>query len=285
MCFSNFRRILIIILFLSFSLMILTACHRLAPIRRQQSHDTENWTFQKISQWFTKKRVDLRQITIWARVTITNEKTKEGFDAFISLNNKGEGRIEGLGPWRNPFFNLIYNQRGVYFYLPGESRLYLCQNNPEHMQRLLGLPVNLSSLFNLLSSTLPENLSVCTKKDFTNEGSTFFCLSGKGHNMDCRAKVKIEGFPIIDELVCEGSIVKESFRVKYNDIQDIDGYVFPKNIYIVWTGNQELQIHLRSVNLNSPVPSSIYLPDVSWFSGEVIYLYDKGLNNDKISGD
>ncbi|MBN2373419.1 DUF4292 domain-containing protein [bacterium] len=243
---------------------------RTVSSNRGDNFDT--WPLHNISKWFSDRRAGLRQVTALAGISCSGKGTYKSFDAVFSLDYKGEGRIEAMGPWMSPIFCLVFDPNSVYFYLPNEGRLYLGKNHHSHVQILTGFPFDLSLLFNLMSSILPEELSQSHSCAQSKAGLPFLCLEGKDHDMIWAAVIQIRDFPFVEDLTCMADDASSSIRVKYNDTINLDGFHFPRNIHFLWPEGQELHIKIKSARLNSQAPKTAFLPDNSWFRGEVIYL-------------
>lgn len=276
--FKKCVNICLLITIISIPFILVAGCHSLSHVSKSETLDNlASWSLHNILQWFSEKRGALKQITAWVKVVTANNGEKgEGFDALISLDNKGRGRIEGLGPWRSPLFCLVFDPNSVYFYLSNESRLYLSQNHPAHIRKLIGLPLDLSCLFDIMTSNLPESLSLCPQTASPKGKFHELCLKGEAHGADCEARVVIKDFPVVEELFCSGVRVPEEVRVRYVDTLIVDGYTFPKDIYLNLSGGSEWDIRFRSIKLNQPALHPIFIPDDSWFLGDVFIVDDPG---------
>lgn len=257
-------------------IFLLAGCCNLFPVSKSKKLDSVSWSLPHICQWFSEKKAGLKQITAWAKVGINTEGGQKALEVFLSLDHKGAGRLEGLGPWKAPIFYLLFDPDSLYFYLPGESRLYLGNNRPDHVQKLIGLPLDLSLLFDLISSNLPEGLSECphelSQKEKGAPPVLYLCWEGQG--IPCDARVVLKEFPVVEEMTCRGEQMHESLRVRYCDMVDFDGYDFPEKIYLYCFDGSEWYIRFKSVKVNQMSSKTIFNPDESWFKGEVVVLDD-----------
>ncbi|MGA1841987.1 MAG: hypothetical protein ACMUIU_15320 [bacterium] len=249
-------------------------CSSSLPIYKSKSKNSGVWTLSRIVLWSKERRSNLEQIKAWVRINVISQEEKKGFDAFLILNNKGKGRIEALGPWRSPFFSIVFDPDFVYLYIYNESTLYLSSNKPGYIQKLTEAPLDFSLLFDSLVSNLPENISQCSGS-FSNEGAfPLLCMDCEEQGGCLKASVLIKDFPVVEEMAWIREDKDENFLVKYFDLVIQDGYTLPKVVHFQWPEGQEWRISFISLKVNQPVPDDTFTADEAWFQGKVINLED-----------
>jgi hypothetical protein len=252
----------------------IVGCSVSLPISRSKPKDPGIWSLSRIVLWSKEKRSNLKQIKAWVKINVISEEGKNGFDAFLILNNDGEGRIEALGPWRSPIFCIVFNPDFVYLYIYNESTLYFGNNKPDYIQRLAGLPLDFFRLFDSLVSNLPEYLSHCSGS-FSEEGDHPLLYMDCEEQGRCfKARIMIRDFPVVEEVAWIGEKKYENFLVKYFDLGVQDGYAFPKTVHFQWPEGQECLISFISLKVNQPVSKDTFEADETWFQGKVINLED-----------
>lgn len=248
-------------------------CRASLPVSMPGTIDHAPWSAARIAQWASARRAGIRHIKAWARIGIVAGGERSGFDAFILLTSNGRGRMDGLGPWRSPLFSLIFDQDRIYLYLPHERRLYWGANTPGHLRQLTGLRIDSSLLFDALAANLPEGLATCSHSVST-AGVHFFSCMGEGDL--CTARVAIRTTPAVEEINWQQARAHVKMRIAYDGWGEHDGYAFPEAIHFYWPEGEEGHIRLHAVKVNVPHDEGIFLPDASWFEGEVVHLEHEG---------
>ena len=269
-------------LFIFMALVIFPAfigCSAFLSMPRFNEKGIGPWSLARIMQWSSERRSQLSRIKALAKISLVSEAERASFDAFLIMNNRGEGRIEAIGPWRAPIFFLVFNPDSIYFYPSNESRLYCGRNRPEDIQKLTGIPIDLSRIFDSLASNLPESFSQCSST-LSEEGYHHLrCKSLTDRGIDFQAKILIRDFPVIQEVIWKGDRVYENTRIQYQRVSEHDGYWFPEEINLDWQNGMACIIRLKSLKVNPPVSKGIFMPDATWFQGEVINIEDLDKQN------
>ena len=177
-----------------------------------------------------------------------------------------------MGPWRVPIFYIVFNPDSIYFYPLNEARLYNGQNRPEDIQRLTGIPMDLSRLFDSLVSNLPEALSQCSLTFSEGGYHSLLCMNNTDQGTHLMARILIRDLPLIEEMCWMGGQVYENLTIRYMNISAHNGYYFPEDISFYWQGGQECHIRFNALKVNPPVSSEVFLPDEKWFQGDIIDL-------------
>jgi len=270
------------ILFIFMAFVIFPAfmgCSAFLSIPRSKEKDSGPWSLARIMQWASERRSQLSRIKALAKISLVSETERTSFDAFLIINNRGEGRIEAIGPWRAPIFSLVFNPDSIYFYPSNESKLYCGRNRPEDIQKLTGVPIDLSRIFDSLASNLPGTVSQCSLS-LTEDGyHNLRCKIPEDRGINFFAKILIRDFPVIQEVAWTGNQVYENFRIQYLRSSEHDGYWFPEEINFYWQNGMACHIRFRSLKVNPPVSERIFIPDATWFHGEVIHIEDLDAQN------
>lgn len=268
------KRCKLYILFIYCLILSILGCSASLPISRSKPKGSGIWSLSRIVLWAKEKRSNFRQIKAWTKINIIKKEGKNGFDAFLILNNSGEGRIEALGPWRSPLFCIIFDPDFVYLYIYNESTLYFGNNKPVYIQRVTGMPLDLSLLFDSLVSNLPEYLSNCSGSFSEGGEHSLFYMDCEEQGKRFKAKIVIRDLPVVEEMVWIGEKKHENFLVGYFDLRVQDGYALPRIVNFKWPEGQELLISYISLKVNQPVSDDTFTVDETWFQGKVINLED-----------
>jgi len=258
---------------------LLIGCRASLPVSMPGTFDHAPWTVDRIAQWASARRADIRHIKAWARIGVVAGGERSGFDAFILLTGNGRGRMDALGPWRSPLFSFVFDQDRIYLYLPHERRLYWGVNTPEHVRQFTGLCLDSSLLFDALAANLPDDLAACSHS-VSAAGVHFFTCMGQGGVRT--ARVAIHATPVLEEMTWQRA--HEDVRITYDGWGDHDGYAFPDAVHFYWREGEEGHIRLHAVKVNAPHAEGMFLPDASWFEGEVVHLENDGSKGSGDSG-
>ncbi|MGA1794696.1 MAG: hypothetical protein ACMUIL_02450 [bacterium] len=254
-------------------------CRAALPVSMPGGIDHAPWTATRIAQWASARRADIRHIKAWARIGVAAGGERSGFDAFILLTGNGSGRMDGLGPWRSPLFSLIFDQDRIYLYLHNQGRLYWGKNTPGHVRQFTGLHLDSSILFDALAANLPEDLAACSHAV---SAAGIHCFSCMGKEGPCTARVAIRALPVVEEITWQRGGMHENMRIVYGEWGVHDGCAFPDAVHLYWPEGDEGHIRLNAVKVNAPYDEGMFLPDASWFEGEVVHLDNdssKGLDD------
>jgi hypothetical protein len=254
-------------------------CRASLPVSMPEAPDRTPWTVERIAQWASTRRADIRHIKAWARIGVVAGEERNGFDAFVLLAGNGKGRMDALGPWRSPLFSFVFDQDCIYLYLPHEKRLYWGVNTPGHVRRFTGLRLDSSILFDALAANLPEELAMCSHSVSAACDHFFSCMGQMGVRT---ARVVIHAGPVLEEMTWQRVRAHDDVRIAYDGWGYHDGYAFPDAVHFYWPEGEEGHIRLHAVKVNAPYAEGMLLPDPSWFEGEVIHLDNGG---SKGSGD
>lgn len=253
-------------------LFSIVGCNASLPISRSKPKYPSMWSLSQIVLWSKEKRSNLKQIKAWAKINLITEEGKSAFNAFLILNNDQEGRIEALGPLKSPIFSIVFNPDSVYLYIFNEATLYCSKNEPGYIQRLTGLPLDLSRLFDSLVSNIPEYHSQCSVS-FSEEGDhSLLYIDCEEQGKRFKARIISRDFPVIEQMIWIGEKKYENFLVEYFDFEEQDGYAIPKIVHFQWPEGQEWLISFTSIKVNPAVSKDTFIADETWFQGKIINL-------------
>lgn len=256
---------------LSFCIILIIGCCKQPFILDTDNIGKRTWTPESVIQWFEMRQSNLEQISAYAKINITAEKKEKSFDVVFSLLNQGVGRIDGIGPLNASLFHLIFNKENIFCYIPNDSVLYYCQNSPNYLEKLLGIPFDISTAFNLLTYALPIDITPCDR-DVHQDTCNDMCLMVEQKGRSCKAYIKIEEYPMIKTLNCKGIKTGDDLFVRYEDPFFTQNHQIPKKIMISLTNDSALNIEIKSIKVNQKIKHMLFIPDEDWFSGEVISL-------------
>jgi len=233
----------------------------------------EGITSGKILHQLRERREKVRTIQGIVRITLWYPQRRFSLRQALNIQKPHYLRLETLNFWGSPLHYVICNGQQIWVYYPAGNTLLQGSVNKDHLYRLLGIPLKVSELVDILCGDVPlVNNSHPFSLSLDQKKKLYLLRSTGDEELEIRPR---DLLPLRYLRKANLKLARDTqLEVDFNNYRIIDGIPFPFLIQIQFP-EIELKIRIRfsSLALNRKLPlKNFQLPPLGDKDLEIIEL-------------